>query len=154
MSSSITAYKEKALQILTVLLPSLAAGFFRQRGNVFGLGDFHKESGTLVTQHDMALLNKAPINNIDAERSVGSINYELERRGAKQLSAAGSAHLKDKSVDLTELRSVDCFKDYGKKAKKANKLVMEWAEAQANLERAGMTSKEAAKVSCEKKKAF
>ena len=83
MSSSITAYKEKALQILTVLLPSLAAGFFQQRGNVFGFGDFDPESGALVTQHDMALLNKAPINNIDAERSVGSINYELERRGAK-----------------------------------------------------------------------
>lgn len=105
-----------------------------------------------MTQHDMALLNKAPINNTDAERSVSSINYELERRGAKQLAAAGSAHLTAKSMDLIELRPADCFKDYGKKAKKANKLIMEWAEAQANLERAGMTSKKAAKVSFEKRK--
>ena len=152
LSSSITAYNAKAQKVLALLLPSLAEGFFQQRGNVFGFGDFDPESGSLVTQHDMTLLNKTPINNIDAERSVGSINYELERRGAKQLAAAGSAHLKAKSVDLIECRPVDCFQNYGKKAKKVNGLVMEWAEAQANLERAGMTNKEASKVSCEKRK--
>ena len=57
---------------------------------MFGFGDYDPESSTLVTQYDLKLLNQAPINNIDAERSVGSINYELDRRGAKQLAAAGS----------------------------------------------------------------
>ena len=82
---------------------------------------------------DIRLLNKAPINNIDAERSVGSINYELDRRGAKQLAAAGAAHLKAKSVDLVELTQTDKFKDYCKKAKRVNELVAVWVEEQENL---------------------
>jgi hypothetical protein len=45
----------------------------------------------------MSLLKKAPINNIDAEKS---INYELNRRGVKELKAAGAAHLKAKSSTL------------------------------------------------------
>ena len=82
----------------------------------------------------MALLSQAPINNIDAERSVGSINYELDRRGAQQLAAVGVAHYKAKSVNLVELRPPDSYIDYTEKAKRVNELVAEWVETQANLE--------------------
>lgn len=152
LSQSIAAYKEKVLQVLSLLLPSLAEGFFQQRGNVFGFGDYNPQSTTLVTQYDMTLLNKAPINNIDAERSVGSINYELDRRGAKQLAAAGSAHFKAKSVDLVELHPAGTFKEYSKKAKNVNKLVQEWQENQLKLQREGMTRKETSQVSCERRR--
>ena len=42
-------------------------------------------------------LEKAPIHNLNAERSVGFINYELHRRGAKQLACASSSQVKAKS---------------------------------------------------------
>lgn len=55
-------------------------------------------------------------------------------------------------MDRTERRPVDCFRDYGKRGRKANELVTEWAKAQANLESVCMSSKETAKVSCEERK--
>ncbi len=45
---------------------------------------------------------KKPSNNLDPERSVGSINYELKIRGAKQLKAASSAHVKSKGASLIQ----------------------------------------------------
>ena len=77
-----------------MLLPELANGWFIQRGNVFGFGGYDENSSSLVTNMDIADLNQAPINNIDAERAVGSINYELGVRGRKELSAASSCLLK------------------------------------------------------------
>jgi len=52
----------------------LADSFFIQRGNVFGFGVFDPASKSLVTNYDIAILKHAPINNLDAEISVGSIN--------------------------------------------------------------------------------
>ena len=152
LSAHITANKENVLKILNLLLPVLADGFFVQRGNVFGFGDFDPTSEKLVTNHDIAILKQAPINNLDAERSVGSINYELDRRGPKQLSAAGSAHVKAKSVDLVELHPVDEFKQFGKKAKRVNSLVTEWSAEQAKLEESGLSRMEVSRVSAEKRK--
>ena len=47
-------------------------------------------------------LEMAPVNNLDPERAVGFINYELKLRGAKELQAASRAHVKGKGVSLIE----------------------------------------------------
>ena len=120
------------------MLPVLADKFFIQRGNVFGFGDFDPDSESLVTNYDLSVLKQAPINNLDAKRSVGSINYELDRRGCKELAAAGAAHMKAKSVDLVELHPVEESKGFVKK-KIINELVAEWSEAQAKLEESDLS---------------
>ena len=124
------------------VLPSrLAQGFFVQRGDVFGFGDFNPNSSKLGTDQDMSKLNKAPIHNLDSERSVGSINYELDRRGATQIDSASSSFLKGKSYDLIELRPPEEYKKYETVSKKVNHLVEEWKEKQVSLELKGMTKK-------------
>ena len=39
----------------------------------------------------MDILDKAPTGNIDAERQVGRVNYELSIRGTKNLKAASAS---------------------------------------------------------------
>ena len=103
-----------------MILPELAQGFFVQRGDVFGFGPFDPNSTKLVTQHDLGILNQAPIINLDSERAVGSINYELSRRGATQLKAASDSLVNNKSYDLIELRHVGDYKSFRGAAKAVN----------------------------------
>ena len=49
--------------------------------SVFGFGDFDQKSARLLLNIDPDILDKAPINNMAAERQVGRINYELNIRG-------------------------------------------------------------------------
>ena len=85
----INANQTRIVEILRLILPQIAQGFFQQRGNIFGFGDFDKNSSELLTKQDFEKLNEAPINNLDSERSIGSINYELKIRGAKQIFLGG-----------------------------------------------------------------
>ena len=87
--------RTEVVKVLNILLPQLAAGWSKQRGAVFGFGpDADKECSTKVSDQDQEKLKCAPINNLDPERSVGYINYELGVRGAKQLGATSSALVK------------------------------------------------------------
>ena len=128
LSENIEKYREKVINVLSLVLPELARGFFVQRGDVFGFGDFNPMSPKRVTQYDVKVLSEAPINNLDSERAVGSINHELGLRGATQLNAASSNFVKSKSYDLIELQPVDAYKNYTEAAKKVNHLVGEWKE--------------------------
>ena len=103
----IQLYKPRVLHILDLLLPMLTEGWFVQRGNVFGFGAYDLESSKLVTNMNMEDLKAAPINNLDPERSVGSINHGLSIYGRSELQAASSTHLKGKSYDLIELKPPD-----------------------------------------------
>ena len=85
----INANQTRIVEILRLVLSQIAQGFFQQRGNIFGFGDFDKNSSELLTKQDFEKLDEAPINNLDSERSVGSINYELKIRGAKQIFLEG-----------------------------------------------------------------
>lgn len=52
-------------------------------------------------------MQHAPINNIAAERHVGSFQHKLSVCGACQLAAASSSIVKAKSIDLIELKPAD-----------------------------------------------
>ena len=103
MKENAYVHSEKIVSVLKILLPRLAQGFFVQRGYVFCFRDFNPDSAKLVTEQYMSQLNQAPIYNLDSERSVVSINYELDTRGATQIHSASSSFLKGKSYDLIEL---------------------------------------------------
>ena len=80
-------YKPQVLKILKVILPALAEAFQTQKREIFGFGSYNENSHNLSTM-DQDKLEGAPVHNLDAERSVGFINYEI--RASKQLSSASS----------------------------------------------------------------
>ena len=47
------------------------------------------------------------VSNLDAERCVGAINYELKIRGNKELMAASACHVKAKAGKLIEGKPMD-----------------------------------------------
>ena len=84
-------------------MPRLAAGWERQRGNQFQFGpNVDPEAPNHITAMDMTSLATAPVNNLDAERSVGFINYELDIRGKKELAAASRSHVKSRGAKIKE----------------------------------------------------
>uniref|UniRef100_A0A0L8FLX6 Uncharacterized protein n=1 Tax=Octopus bimaculoides TaxID=37653 RepID=A0A0L8FLX6_OCTBM len=88
-------WKPEVLQALKRLRTKLADGF----------------------QNQQTKLERVPIYNLDSECSVGFINYELNRRGTKQLKLA-SSQVKSKSVDLIECRESEAFRQYMKRTKR------------------------------------
>ena len=63
------------MKIFKVILPKLAERWFRQRGAVFGFGNFDPASPKLLFNFNRDLLENALINSMAAERQVGRINY-------------------------------------------------------------------------------
>ena len=89
--------KPELVKIFKLMLPKLVEGWLRQRGDVFGFGDFDQESSRLLLNIDPDIIDKAPNNNMAAERQVGHINYELKIRGSKGLKAASLSNVKVQS---------------------------------------------------------
>ena len=110
----ICANQTRIVEALRPIFPQIAQGFFKQRGNVFGFGDFHKDSAKLFTKQDLEKLDEAPINNFDSKRSGGSINCELKTREANQIVLGSVSDVKAKFRDLIELKPKDEFKKYYK----------------------------------------
>ena len=152
VAAAIAEHRDKVINVLSLILPELAEGFFVQRGDVFGFGAFDLNSEKLVTKYDMATSNQAPINNLDSERAVGSINYELSFRGATQLKAASDSLVKNRSFDLIELKPVGEYKNFKAAAKSINLLVKGWKEKQLEMEKQGMDKKEIESLASEKRK--
>ena len=146
--------RTEVVKVLIILLPQLAAGWSKQRGAVFGFGpDADKECSTKVSDQDQEKLKCAPINNLDPERSVGYINYELGIRGAKQLGAASSALVKGKGHKLIERLVMD--KKYVKMAAKDGEVVeimKKWSESQQKMKEDGMEVKEMSNLQEEQKR--
>ena len=77
-----------------MFLPKLAAGFQKQMGDIFSFGNCDESTKHSVSNMDTQKLEKAPIHNPAAERSVGFVNYELSTRSAKQLGSASASQVK------------------------------------------------------------
>ena len=57
VKEAVDHYQEKVTTLLSLLLPKLADGFFVQRGNIFGFGNYDPASPMLVTSKNMEQLN-------------------------------------------------------------------------------------------------
>ena len=151
----VDAHSDRIVRLLALCLPKLSEGFQRQRGDVFGFGTFDPESSLLVSKLDQTKLLKAPINNLAADRHVGSVNYELKIRGATQLTAASDSIVKAKSIDLVEMKPVDEFDKFRDLVKKNGELVSiwkEWKTSQEKLAEDGLTVKEIQNEQTDKKR--
>ena len=125
LSLAMEQNKPELVKIFKLMLPKLAEGWLRQRGDVFGFGNFDQESSRLLLNIDPDIIDKAPINNRAAERQVGHINYELKIRGSKGLKAASLSNVKSQSYELVELDST-ILRELRKILNKVNELMKYW----------------------------
>ena len=151
LSLAIEQNKPELLKIFKLMLPKLAEGWLRQRGEVFGFGDFDQESPRLLLNIDPDILDKAQINNMAAERQVGRINYELKIRGSKGLKVASSSNVKAQSYELVELDST-ILREHRKISNKTNELMKSWIDQQNQLTCAGVTKKETENLKIDKRR--
>ena len=146
-------FRSEVITVLNILLPKLGKGFARQRGKSFGFGDTPlSEAG--ITKFDQEKLKDAPISNLDSERSVGSINYELKIRGAKQLKTASAALVKSKCPSqLNPSEKLD--KRFFKMTESGGELptiLKKWEERQKELLKKGMEEKEIANINVDQQR--
>jgi hypothetical protein len=138
--------------VLSILLPRLASGWKLQRGHVFGFGDSDTQSQFAIANMDQAKLKAAPINNLDAERAVGSINYELSIRGKTELKSASSCHVKGRSSDLLEgqIAGPEIRKMYRERQIPA--ILQAWEERQSELTKVSLEAKELTNLNVDKRR--
>ena len=138
-----------------MILPRLADGFQKQKGDIFGFGDYNESSPNLLSQMDANKLEEAPVHNLAAERSVGFVNYELSRRGAKQLASASAAQVKAKSHDLIEKRPSGSFRQYANVVKQGGRIpeiMTNWNTKQEELKKQGLAEKEISNIAVDRRK--
>ena len=148
----IEQYRSEIISVLELLLPKLAEGWARQRGEFFGFGNTSPSKATVLTL-DQEKLKQAPVSNLDSERAVGSINHELKTRGAKELKAASSSLVKSKGHSLIAGKVMD--KKFTKMTTKGGEIpaiLEKWEEKQQELRRQGMEVKEVANLSLDKQR--
>ena len=140
--------------MLSILLPKLTEGWIRQRGEIFGFGGTPASASTLSLL-DQDKLKGAPVSNLDAERSVGSINHELKIRGAKELKAASSSHVKSKGLSLIISSGAKMESKFIKMTGKGGEvpaILEQWESKQKELRKLGMEQKEIANLSTDKQR--
>ena len=144
--------KPQVLKILRVILPALAETFQTQKGEIFGFGSYNENSHSLSTMNQDKQ-EGAPVHNLDAKQSVGSINYELSIRGSKQFSSASSTQVKRVAHDLIDNTVPGSYKEYSKVAKYViPELCLNWAAKQGDLKKKGLVDKEIANVALDRRK--
>ena len=136
-----TKFSLQAIKIVGSVLKKLAEGWKRQKGEIFGFGDSQETSRSLSTMNEEKL-TLAPINNLDAERQVGSINLELKGRGAKHLQTASSLHVIAKSTHLTEGKVIDKSLREMERKRVVPSIVEAWEAKQEELSKDGLSEKE------------
>ena len=148
-------FRSEVISVLNILLPKLAKGFSRQRGKSFGFGDTPLSEAS-ITKFDQEKLKLAPISNLDSERSVGSINYELKIRGAKQLKTASAALVKSKCPSQQNLQpSEKVDRKFFKMTESGGELptiLKKWEERQKELLKRGMEEKEIANLNVDQQR--
>lgn len=119
-------------QLLHIILPRLAEGFSDQRGAIFGFGpNAEEDTGTIlkiegISQAKRMKLMKAPIHNLNEERSVGFINYEISIRGKQYLEAASRKMIINKSSDLLDQMDASDINKFSKPAKAIKEIKLKW----------------------------
>ena len=133
VNACIFEFKKEIKQFLSILLPRLADGFSDQRGALFGFGPKADEStdsllkiSKIEDEAKKNKLKKAPIHNLNEERSVGFINYEISIRGKQHLESASRKMLINKSIDIALKAEPSEISKYRKQAQAIKEVKAEW----------------------------
>ena len=143
-----------ASQVIKLLLPRLAKGWERQRGDEYGFGtNPDLNARCRVAAMDQEKLKHAPINNLDPERSVGFINHERKVRGATQLAAASRAHVSGKGSKLIEGGKTESrFRHMTGPDGEMTMIMKEWEAKQKELAAEGLDSKSVANLATDRQR--
>ena len=76
----------------------------------------------------MEKLNKVAVHNLNEERSMGFVNYDLHIRGKHCLEAASRKISSSKSMDLLESAEPGDINKYRKPAKDIKELKLKWKD--------------------------
>ena len=144
-------FRSEVIAVLNILLPKVAKGFARQRGESFGFGDTPLSEAS-IGKFDQEKLKVAPISNLDSERSVGSINYELKIRGAKQLRTASAALVKSKCSIQPSGKLDKKFFKMTESGGELPTILKKWEERQKELLKKGMEEKEIANINVDQQR--
>ena len=93
-------YTKEVKKLLIIILQRLADGFSEQRGALFRFGPkANEDTKTLlkvstVKGQKKQKLQQLPIHNLNEERSVGFVNYEIQIRGKRHLSSVSTKMVK------------------------------------------------------------
>ena len=150
----IESFRSEVISVLNILLPNLAKGWARQRGKTFGFGDTPLSEAS-IAKFDQEKLAAAPISNLDSERSVGSINYELKLRGAKQLKMASSALVKSRCSSQISNANQKLDRKFLKMTESGGEvpaIMKEWEERQKELMKKGLEEKEIANINIDQQR--
>jgi len=140
------------VKIFSIILSKLANGWFRQRGDVFGFGNFDQGNPKLLINLDPIRLENAPINNMAAERQVNCINYKIKIRGSKGFECASSSNVKAQSSDLVGFNS-DVLKTIERYLLKQMILLRAGRSLKQNqLVREGISKKECKNIKIDKRR--
>lgn len=150
----LTENKQLATQVIKLLLPRLAKGWEKQRGNEYSFGVKPDLSAKdRVAAMDQDKLKLAPVNNLDPERSVGFINHERSVRGATQLSAASRAHVSGKGAELIAGEVTDGrFRKLSGPDGDMTKLMVDWKQKQEELAAEGLDAKTVASLGIDRQR--
>jgi hypothetical protein len=137
-------------KLLEIILPRLADGFSEQRGAIFGFGPKADEDTRsllkVATADDETKmkLQEAPVHNLNEERSVGFVNYEIQIRGKKYLDVVSRKMVLNKSKDILQAVDPSDIKKYRKPAKIIKEIKMEWSKRVQEHQQEAYTEKEKA----------
>ena len=142
------------MKVLSLALPRLAKGWERQRGDEYGFGvNPDPLAKDRVSAMDQEKLKAAPVNNLDPERSVGSINHERKVRGASQLEAASRAHVSGKGAELIDGEVTDSkFRKISSPDGEMTSIMREWKTKQEALAEEGLDAKTVANLATDRQR--
>ena len=112
----------------------MAKGFSEQQGAIFGFGPKATEDTrtvlkmTTVEEPKRRKLSKAPVHNLNEERSVGFINYEISIWGKRFLETASRKMLINKCKDILKKTDPSEMKKYIMPAKEIKEIKLQWQE--------------------------
>ena len=126
-----------------------------QKGAIFGFGSTaQNDTGSilkLVSLEDKSVLADTPVHNLGEERNVGMLNCELNLRGQKRFTTSSQNLVLSKSTDLIK-NNFDKIRQFKSHAKNIKDIRQQWSHRMEELDKAGLSTKEAASLSQEKRK--
>ena len=121
----ILTYSREVIRLITLLLGKFAEGFEYQKGAIFGFGIGKIMTLKICNLSLIAELDQAQVNNLNEERSVGFLNYELDIRRKQHLEAASRKMVLNKAAYLIDVPG-ESFKTSRKPAIEIKDIRLEW----------------------------
>ena len=123
-----------------------------KRGAIFGFGPSANDSTGNVLKisevegNKRRKLNQTSVHNLNEERSVGFIGYEIQIRGKKDLESASKKMIINKSSDPSKL------KDFVMPARRIKDIKIKWTERIREHQAKGFSEKETANLKTDAQK--